>query len=132
VRRGAFDYLEKPFRDLDRVRATLRDAIAARACRVGLPHLPAETGAEAFAAGGGGEIPLSLEAYERCALERALREAGGDARAAARRLGIGRSTFYRKLARRQGRVDTEMAELPAEFRASESARGGVGRPSIIG
>ncbi len=45
------------------------------------------------------EIPLSLEAYERCALERAMREANGDARAAASRLGIGRSTLYRKLAR---------------------------------
>ncbi len=43
-------------------------------------------------------IPLRLDAYERCALERALRECGGDASAAARRLGIGRSTFYRKLA----------------------------------
>jgi len=45
------------------------------------------------------ELPLSLEAYERAALERALRTCGGDASAAARRLGIGRSTLYRKLAR---------------------------------
>jgi two-component system response regulator HydG len=44
------------------------------------------------------DLPLSLEAYERCALERALREAGGDATQAARSLGIGRSTFYRRLA----------------------------------
>ena len=44
-------------------------------------------------------LPLSLEAYERRALERALREEDGDATAAARRLGIGRSTFYRKLAK---------------------------------
>jgi transcriptional regulator of acetoin/glycerol metabolism len=44
-------------------------------------------------------LPLSLEAYERSALERALREAGGNATEAARRLGIGRSTFYRKLGR---------------------------------
>jgi DNA-binding NtrC family response regulator len=44
-------------------------------------------------------LALSLDAYERCALERALRECGGDAGVAARRLGIGRSTFYRKLAR---------------------------------
>ncbi len=43
-------------------------------------------------------LPLSLAAYERAALERALHECGGDASAAARRLGIGRSTFYRKLA----------------------------------
>jgi DNA-binding NtrC family response regulator len=44
-------------------------------------------------------VPLSLAAYERSALERALSECGGDASEAARRLGIGRSTFYRKLAR---------------------------------
>jgi DNA-binding NtrC family response regulator len=43
-------------------------------------------------------LPLSLEAYERSALERALRETGS-ATDAARRLGIGRSTFYRKLAK---------------------------------
>jgi len=45
------------------------------------------------------ELPLSLDAYERCALERALEESAGDASAAARRLGIGRSTLYRKIAR---------------------------------
>jgi two-component system, NtrC family, response regulator HydG len=44
-------------------------------------------------------LPLTLDAYERCALERALQESGGDATEAARRLGIGRSTYYRKLAR---------------------------------
>jgi len=42
-------------------------------------------------------LELSLDAYERCALERALEESGGDAAVAARRLGVGRSTFYRKL-----------------------------------
>ena len=45
------------------------------------------------------DLPLSLEAYECSVLERALREAHGDATLAARRLGIGRSTLYRKLAR---------------------------------
>ena len=45
------------------------------------------------------DVPLSLAAYECCALERALRECSGDATRAARRLGIGRSTFYRKLAK---------------------------------
>jgi two-component system response regulator HydG len=44
-------------------------------------------------------LPLSLDAYERSALERALDECRGDASGAARRLGIGRSTFYRKLVR---------------------------------
>jgi two-component system response regulator HydG len=45
------------------------------------------------------DLPLSLDAYERCALQRALEECGGDATAAARCLGIGRSTLYRKLAK---------------------------------
>jgi len=45
------------------------------------------------------EMPLSLAAYERAVIERALRENGGEASAAARCLGIGRSTFYRKLSR---------------------------------
>jgi DNA-binding NtrC family response regulator len=45
------------------------------------------------------DVPLSLDAYERCALVRALQEARGDAALAARRLDIGRSTFYRKLAK---------------------------------
>jgi len=44
-------------------------------------------------------LPLSLDAYERAALQRALCETGGDASGAARQLGIGRSTFYRKAAR---------------------------------
>jgi len=44
-------------------------------------------------------LELSLEAYERCAIERSLLEADGDILAAARALGIGRSTFYRKLAK---------------------------------
>jgi DNA-binding NtrC family response regulator len=41
-------------------------------------------------------LPLCLDAYEKAALERALFESWGDAAAAARSLGIGRSTFYRK------------------------------------
>ena len=45
------------------------------------------------------ELALSLEAYERCAIERALEASRGDATAAARLLGIGRSTLYRKIAK---------------------------------
>jgi transcriptional regulator of acetoin/glycerol metabolism len=44
-------------------------------------------------------LPISLDAYERCALERALTECAGDVSAAARVLGVGRSTLYRKLAK---------------------------------
>jgi DNA-binding NtrC family response regulator len=45
------------------------------------------------------DLPITLDAYERCALERAMAECLGDASAAARILGIGRSTLYRKLAK---------------------------------
>jgi len=51
-----------------------------------------------------GALPLSLDAYERSALARALHEAGGNATVAANCLGIGRSTFYRKLGKHGLRV----------------------------
>jgi two-component system response regulator HydG len=63
-----------------------------------LPLPPARAGAFSSGVAAVPALPLSLAAYERAALERALAECGGDASAAARRLGIGRSTFYRKLA----------------------------------
>jgi transcriptional regulator of acetoin/glycerol metabolism len=43
--------------------------------------------------------PPSLAAYERAALERAMAEAGGDIQAAAKLLGVGKSTMYRKVER---------------------------------
>jgi len=120
MRRGAFDYLGKPFEDLRRVRDSVRRAVAHRrqaGCgmhhRVESDRAPeggpdprcgvrgpggAEEGARQWASDLG-ELPLSLDAYEQSALERALRESAGDAGEAARRLGIGRSTFYRKLAK---------------------------------
>ena len=42
-------------------------------------------------------IDLSLAAFEHACLEEALRRSQGDVRAAASMLGIGRSTFYRKM-----------------------------------
>jgi DNA-binding NtrC family response regulator len=65
---------------------------------------------------------LSLAAYERCALDRALRESNGDATAAAARLGIGRSTFYRKLAKRGIRPLEVGANAPSGVGASEPIR----------
>jgi DNA-binding NtrC family response regulator len=58
-----------------------------------------ETCERQTATGSPAPIPLSLARYERAALERALAEADRDARTAARLLGIGRSTLYRKLGR---------------------------------
>jgi two-component system, NtrC family, response regulator HydG len=69
--------------------------------RVDLP-LRGATGARQAAPSS--DLPLSLDAYERCAIERALDECGGDATAAARRLEIGRSTLYRKITRHGLRV----------------------------
>ncbi len=45
------------------------------------------------------DLPISLDSYERRAIERALAACDGDAVGAARLLGIGRSTLYRKLAK---------------------------------
>jgi DNA-binding NtrC family response regulator len=67
-------------------------------------------------------LPLSLDAYERRALERALSEEKGDATAAARRLGIGRSTFYRKLAKQGIRVQDATRAPPAGLGAQRSIR----------
>jgi DNA-binding NtrC family response regulator len=65
----------------------------------------------------GAALPLSLDAYERSALERALEECRGDASQAARRLGIGRSTFYRKLARHGISVPRRSANAAAPSHA---------------
>jgi two-component system response regulator HydG len=67
--------------------------------------------AAAPSAGPSADIPLSLEAYEQAALERALAEAKGDVRGAARLLGIGRSTFYRRLQKLRGVPADSGAEL---------------------
>ena len=71
------------------------------------------------------QLPLSLEAYERSALERALREAGGNATEAARRLGIGRSTFYRKLSKSPDSPD-ESSGAPNAGSAGSNSDSGVG------
>ncbi len=70
-----------------------------------LPRVISRAAAQQGAGAPGlGSLPLSLDAYERSALERALLESGGNATDAARRLGIGRSTFYRKLGKHGLRV----------------------------
>jgi DNA-binding NtrC family response regulator len=102
-------------RELENV---LESALAlARGARLRAASLPLTRSGRAEVAGAVlHHLPLSREAYERCLLERALRESGGNATAAARRLGIGRSTFYRKLAKH----------------GLAGARDGVGRSGRIG
>jgi DNA-binding NtrC family response regulator len=86
-------------------------------------------------------LPLSLDAYEKAALERALVETWGDASHAARLLGIGRSTFYRKA----GKHGINLGEIrgPAseplgatrperEEREPASDPSGVGAPKTLG
>jgi DNA-binding NtrC family response regulator len=62
--------------------------------------------------GSGDRIPQSdevmpLEELERRAILRALRESGGDKLAAARLLGIGKTTLYRKLKQYEARTNSE-------------------------
>ena len=76
--------------------------------------------------GPGSSIPLSLDAYEKAALERTLAAVAGDAVAAARKLGIGRSTFYRKLAKHW--ISSQRSAKPDR----ESGPVGVGPVRSIG
>jgi two-component system response regulator HydG len=79
---------------------TLESAMAlAPGPRLRVSDLSLNRPASCFAAPIPDALPISLDGYERCALERALEENRGDASAAARLLGIGRSTLYRKLAK---------------------------------
>lgn len=69
-------------------------------------------------------LPLSLDAYEKAALERALVCSWGDAAEAARMLGIGRSTFYRKAGKHGihlGGTRGEPSECTAPASGGESA-----------
>jgi DNA-binding NtrC family response regulator len=72
-----------------------------------------ERGAAAPPASASGTLPLSFDAYERSLIERALAESEGDAVAAARKLGVGRSTLYRKLAKHQLAARRPRAEATA-------------------
>jgi len=143
MRAGAFDYLSKPFSDIDRVRDAVEvaracaamgsSAVASDASRASvLCHTASSTDwrrvpltREATAAA---DVPLTLEAYERLALERALQEAAGDAAEAARRLGIGRSTYYRKAAK----LGVDLQRRPADGQRASDRSAGQQRPAWFG
>ncbi|MBW2270106.1 MAG: sigma-54-dependent Fis family transcriptional regulator [Deltaproteobacteria bacterium] len=98
-------------RELENV---IESALAlARGPKLGVADLPRSRGRAGVAAPSLEHLPLDLQAYEHAALERALRESRGDARVAARQLGIGRSTLYRKLAHHglAGRSHRDDSEL---------------------
>jgi len=90
---------------------------------------PAPRASSSKTSPGDASTPLTLDAYERLCLERALRECAGDARAAARRLGIGRSTFYRKLARHA--LHGRGAGSPRESTSASGPGFGVGPARTI-
>ncbi|MGE4607514.1 MAG: sigma-54 dependent transcriptional regulator [Myxococcota bacterium] len=71
------------------------------------------------------DLPISLDSYERHAIERALAECDGDAVCAARLLGIGRSTLYRKLAKHRlspGGSSVVVRQISGSAGTSTSAR----------
>jgi len=128
LRAGAFDYFRKPFEDLALLRQSIEAAIE-RAWRedCATTRLRAEPDATKQRGAGTEPIPLTLDAYEKLALQRSLVESRGDATLAASMLGIGRSTFYRKAAK-HGLVTTR----PRQTRPrSVIARVG-GRPPGVG
>jgi DNA-binding NtrC family response regulator len=127
LRNGAIDYVASPHEDLAALRAALERALAHRRAVLALARRLRDTDAV--------EIPLSLEAYEKRALERALDESGGDVIGAARRLGIGRSTFYRKSARHGisfSGGETPRGRPSGRRRHRNSSIRGVGAPGSIG
>jgi DNA-binding NtrC family response regulator len=69
-----------------------RSALYRHIRALGIPRGVPEPGSYLVIAG-----PPTLETYERAALERAMVEAGGSRLRAAKLLGIGKSTMYRKL-----------------------------------
>jgi DNA-binding NtrC family response regulator len=123
LRRGAFDFLLDPEGDARELRAALRRALAQHRDSSSSARQQGEAEED---------VPLSLEAYEKLALERALRESDGDATTAAGRLCIGRSTFYRKAARHG--IELSGADVPrrrADAHSRAPLRGGVGATGPI-
>lgn len=77
LKRGAHDFLLKPWRNRDLVAAVRAASEATQAARAGQP----------------------LDRLERDAIERALAQSGGNIARAAARLGLSRPALYRRMAR---------------------------------
>jgi len=77
LKRGAHDFILKPWRNQDLLAAVRSASEATRAARAGQP----------------------LESLEREAIERALAHSGGNIARAAVRLGLSRPALYRRMAR---------------------------------
>ncbi len=75
-----------------------KSSIYRQMAEVGIPRARSQVELGAIAPHGYLRLPgpVSLDSYEKRALQRALEAAGGDKRAAARALEIGVSTFYRR------------------------------------
>jgi DNA-binding NtrC family response regulator len=108
MRAGAYDFVLKPF-DRDRLRYAVRRAFERRGLVASLRELRDAAGGqgdELRANGapaiapideGAGEDGLNLRDLERRAIARALEVSGGSVGKAAKLLGIGRATLYRRL-----------------------------------
>ena len=77
LKRGAHDFMLKPWRNRDLVAAVRSASESTQAARAGQP----------------------LESLEREAIEKALAHSGGNIAQAAARLGLSRPAFYRRMAR---------------------------------
>jgi len=121
--------MQEAMPDLDPT--TLPDAPALTADERSAHAAPAETHSDGWLSR---NLPLSLDAYEKAALERALFECWGDAAEAARMLGIGRSTFYRKAGKHGIHLGRVRAPSPSPAPESEAPAApiGVGPPEPLG
>jgi DNA-binding NtrC family response regulator len=134
LRAGAFDYFRKPFEDLGLLRQSIASAVDGAWRDEAATASPRSDVAMTRQPGAALEpIPLTLDAYERLALERSLVESRGDATLAAAMLGIGRSTFYRKAAKHGLQSTRPRQSRPRSAIAGVGPRPpGVGGPGTIG
>ena len=103
MRAGAYDFLTKPL-DRDRLEYTVRRAIDRRLLVRAVDRFAHEVEARhagdelALANGSCSCETLNLRELERMAIDKALKAANGSVGKAAKLLGMGRATLYRRLA----------------------------------